>query len=141
MKLILKKELSGLIPMSESYDDFNSIEQGAIVSCEVKSPRNIGLHRKFFAMLNIAYENRQDFEQMSFDNFRREIIARAGFYDMHVNFKGMPVYQAKSISFAKMKQEEFEEVYSRCIDVVLEYVLCDMKSEELKNAVNLVLGF
>ena len=141
MKLILKKELSGFIPLPESYEDFNAIKQGATVSCEIKSPRNIQFHRKFFAMLSIAYENRQDFEQMSFDNFRKEVIARSGHYDMHTNFKGLPVYQAKSISFSKMSAPEFEVLYSQCIDTVLKYVLTGMKDEELRKSVTLIIGF
>jgi len=141
MKLIVKKELSGFIPMSESYEDFNSIKQNEILSCEIKRPRNIQFHRKYFALLNIAYENRQILDNMTFDQFRKEIIKRSGFYDEYRDFLGMMIYDAKSISFAKMKADEFEELYSRSINVILKYILVGMKDEELRKSVNLIIGF
>ena len=141
MKIILKKELSGLMPMPESYEDFNTIAQGKILSCEIKSPRNIRLHRKYFSLLNIVYENRQVFEDMSFDNFRSEIIRRCGYYDKYRNFIGKMEYIPKSISFSKMSQESFEILYSKSIDVILKYVLVGMKDEDLRRSVELVIGF
>ena len=73
--------------------------------------RNLLHHKKFFSLLKYAWEN-SDYEQMmTFEVFRRDVIRRAGFYDEIRTLNGNTEYRAKSISFARMKQDEFEELY------------------------------
>ena len=47
----------------------------------------------------------------------------AGFYESYVNFKGEVRLEAKSLSFDKMNEEEFAQVYKGFLDVVWTRIL------------------
>jgi hypothetical protein len=115
-------------------DVMDSIPVGEIVKAEITRSRNVKLLRKFFALLTVAYENLPENYNMSFDNFREEVIIKAGYYEKYVNFDGATVYKAKSISFAKMDETTFEQVYSDVFDVVLK--ILHVTEEEINEYIN-----
>lgn len=56
MKMLLKKSLSGLVSASSEGDKYlKKIKLNEVVSCEIKKPRNVDHHRKFFALMNHEY--------------------------------------------------------------------------------------
>ena len=99
------------------FDEKRKLRLGQDYEVEVKNPRNVGFHRKFFALLNIGHENTQ--LDMPMDAYRRYITIKAGYYNAYQTPKGL-FYDAKSISFASMSQDEFEEVFSRVLDKIIE---------------------
>jgi len=121
MKVFLVKQgNNSFLPSHNSdYDALKKIKVGQTVSCEIKQPRNIGFHRKFFALINMVFENQEIYDNIDF--LRKELTKKAGFYDVYTNHLGVKCYEAKSISFAKMNQDEFEELYQRFLDAV-EYI-------------------
>ena len=56
MKVFLVKQgNNSFLPSHDSdYETLKKIKVGVTVSCEIKQPRNIGFHRKFFALINLA---------------------------------------------------------------------------------------
>jgi hypothetical protein len=50
------------------------------------------------------------------------------------------VYIPKSISFAKMSQEEFSAFYNRCCDLIAKHFLPGVTSAELHAEVALMIG-
>jgi len=106
------------VPLYPSdFDEKRKLRLGQDYEVEVKNPRNVGFHRKFFALLNIGHENTQ--LDMPMDAYRRYITIKAGYYNAYQTPKGL-FYDAKSISFASMSQDEFEEVFSRVLDKIIE---------------------
>lgn len=71
-------------------------------------------------MLNLAFSNYDT--DTDFDGFRKEIIKRAGFYTVRTNFKGVKEYTAKSISFARMDEVEFSDLYNKSLAVIFRYI-------------------
>lgn len=117
MKFYCRNTLQGLVPLFPSdYDEKRKLRLGQDYEVEVKNPRNVGFHRKFFALLNIGHENTQ--LDMPMDAYRRYITIKAGYYNAYQTPKGL-FYDAKSISFASMSQDEFEEVFSRVLDKII----------------------
>ena len=117
MKLYVKNTLSGLQPLYDSdYSEKKKLKIGQVYLVEIKHPRNILFHKKFFALLNLCYENYET--QMPFESFRRWITIKAGYFNAYETDKGV-FYDAQSIAFGSMNQIEFEEVYSRVLDVVI----------------------
>ena len=130
MKLFVFKSGSKLVPAtSEDKEKIGKMPKGEPFRIEWKRQRNPKFHRKFFALMQFAWENKPESMDSYFpasknvpDEFRQEIIMRAGYYTQHTNFKGVKEYRAKSISFANMSEDEFEELYSACIDVIIRYM-------------------
>ena len=117
MILYVKNTLSGLQPLYDSdFDEKKKLKIGQEYLIEIKHPRNILFHKKFFALLNVCYENYET--QMPFESFRRWITIKAGYFNAYETDKGV-FYDAQSIAFGSMNQIEFEEVYSKVLDVVI----------------------
>ena len=146
----LRKLYNSLVPVGqEDMDALEKFAPNSVLKCEIKRPRNIGFHRKFFALLDVAFEAWEcpvlEYKGQPIsknrEQFRSDITILAGFYTASVNFKGEVRLKAQSISFASMKQDEFEVLYSNFVDVVLAQVLTSYTREELERVVSKILGF
>ncbi len=107
------------------------IKAGEVVKLKLTRPRNYLFHKKFFALLNFAYdywEPKSSFNKWGveatkdFDRFRKDVIVLAGLYDCTYRLNGDTRFEARSISFGSMSEDEFEKLYSACVDVILHYV-------------------
>jgi hypothetical protein len=127
--LLLRSEV-GLLPAdSATREWFSKLKVGKTVVANVSAPRNPLFHRKFFALLQYAFEHwsetNQGIEykgqmvQPDFERFRKDITILAGRYRPVVNIKGEVRVEADSISFARMNAEDFEKLYSQVIQVLL----------------------
>ena len=89
MKVFLVKQgNNSFLPSHDSdYELCKKIKVGSTVSCEIKQPRNVAFHRKFFALINLVFENQEVFDNIDF--MRKEITKAAGFYDEYLNHKGV----------------------------------------------------
>jgi hypothetical protein len=127
MKLTIIKQLNNTFKVANDsdYEKAKKIKVGEPYQCEIKQPRNYKFHKKFFALINMVYENLDVF--MNIDHLREELTKAAGFYDTYINHKNITCYKAKSISFTKMNQEEFEALYDRFKDVIVEAFNWDKK--------------
>ena len=119
MKLNLVKTLSGLKPAFDTdKDQYNKIPMNSILEFDVKITRNVALHRKWFALLNLAYSNQSDYK--NFDWFRQDIMIAVGQFNERINYidGGTVTLEAKSIKFASMGNDEFNSLY----EVTLDYI-------------------
>ena len=132
MKLInIIRTLAGAVPAFESDKKaFSRFKIGEMYPAKILEPRNIKFHRKFFALLNLAFENQERIEK--FNNFRSDVTIQAGFYETYINLNGEEVKVARSISFAKMKNPEFEDLYNACFRVILNKVLIGSTINEIE---------
>lgn len=118
MKLLCRNTISGLVPLYPAdYDIKRKLKLGQDYECDITNPRNVGFHRKFFALLNIGHENTS--LDMPFETYRKYMTVKAGFFKAYQTPKGL-FYDPDSISFASMSQDEFEDVYSRVLDKIIE---------------------
>lgn len=107
----------------------------------VKRMRNVQFHRKYFALLNLAFDYWEPENQVgekNFDRFRKDIIILCGFYEQYIRLDGSTRLQAKSISFASMDEDEFEDLYSKTIDVIIKYVMTNYSGDQLRSIVEQV---
>lgn len=117
MKLFLRNTISGLVPLYPAdFDEKRKLKLGQDYEVEIKMPRNIGFHRKYFALLNVGYENTK--LDLPFDSYRKYIIMKAGYFKAYQTPNGV-FYDAESISFAAMTEDVFEELYGRSMDVII----------------------
>lgn len=149
--IVLAKAAGGaLIPLDQQAVDFLAkLKLGAGVTVEIKRHRNPAFHRKFFALLNLAFEAwepaaatyKGETVGKNFDQFRNDVVVLAGHYEMAVNLKGETRLTAKSISFASMGQDEFEALYSATVNVILSRILTNYTRDDIDNVVEQVLRF
>jgi hypothetical protein len=129
-----------------------NLEAGEILSLDFIIPRNPQFNRKFFALLDVGYEAwepnrvRKSYKGREMaknrEQFREDILILAGFYDQTFDLKGRMRLRAKSVSFAKMDDVEFDRVYQSVVTVLLREVLTTYKDRaELDSVVDRVLGF
>lgn len=150
-EIVLTKAANGaLLPVDQQAQEYVSkLKLGAGIRVTAKQHRNPGFHRKYFALLNLAFDAWEPGDKQykgepvrkNFDQFRNDITVLAGYYEMAVTLKGETRLTAKSISFASMKQDDFERLYSATIDVVLSRVLKNYSRDDLENVVNQLIGF
>lgn len=122
MKIALIKNLNGTF--TPAYDsDFEiakKIKVNSFYEFDFKKPRNYMFHKKFFALINLAYHNQDIYNNI--DDMREDLIIDAGFYRTTENKHGETVKKALSISFASMDEIEFNNLYSRIADVIVKWL-------------------
>ena len=130
MKLLLQNTISGLIPLYASdFDEKRKLRLGETYEADLKVPRNIGFHKKFFALINIGCENSK--LNMPFETYRKYMTIKAGYFNAYQTPKGV-FYEAQSISFSSMDDIIFQDLYSRVMDKIIEDI--GSTSEEIERA-------
>ena len=112
---------------------------GEVLRAKINKPRNIKFHRKYFALLNVAFDNQDKYT--NFEDLRVEVQLKCGWYQEHVTTKGQIVYVPKSIAFSKMDEIEFSELYDKAIDVILKNFCIGSTKEEINQKVLEILNF
>ena len=151
MQVILTKTRAGLIPADPpSQEWFDKLWLGEDIHGEFRRYRNLAFHRKYFALLNLAFDHWQPGEvtsrhgtpEKNFDRFRADLAIMCGFYDVVIRLDGSTRIEAKSISFAKMDQEQFQELYDKTITVLIKRVYGkDWTPEQIDQLVEKYLMF
>jgi hypothetical protein len=152
MEISLIKISGVMLPLTmHDKECVDSLRNNQIINCKVTKKRNVKFHRKFYALLNYAYDlfeppqveiNGNKIEGCKdFEEFRKWLIVKAGYYDVIGYPDGGVRLRAKSIKFSKMDDEEFSRLYSNCIDVVLKYICVQYSEQELENTLNQVMSY
>lgn len=120
MKLFFIKSQGGvLIPAdSECIDNMQKVKNGDTIMIEYKPKRNYQFHKKAFALLNLVLQNQDHYKTV--ENILEVVKFRAGYFETIITHTGKKHYKTKSISFSEMDNLEFEEFYSKIIDVAFE---------------------
>ena len=140
MRVFLKKTFTGLVPVDDQAAKcIKRFGQGEIVKCEIKKPRNYEFHKKAFALFTLVFDNQERYDTL--EDLLVEFKLRTGHYKEHITARGVMVYVPKSISFAQMEECDFQEFYSKAINVALKYFIPGSTREEIDRAVNEVLSF
>jgi len=122
MKILVKKHFGRLIPLYDSdLDKLKSakLKEGETYEIEIVKKRNSLFHRKYFALLNLCFDNQDVFTE--FDELRTYLTCKAGFYKQIETPNGFMI-MPDSISFAKMEQVDFEDLYSKTIQAICNFI-------------------
>lgn len=148
--VLLKTPGGALVPADPQASEYIAkLKLGAPVKAEVKRVRNYQFHKKFFALLDFAFENWEPVEATykgqvvakSRKQFRNDITVLAGFGETTITLKGEVRVVAKSISFASMEQDDFDDLYNATVNVVLRQVLTNYSREQLDEVMDQLQGF
>ena len=143
MKFLVINTPHGLVPYGDDdYEEKKKLKDGATYSVEIKVARNLDFHRKYFAVVSYAWDFLNEAETATFrtkENFRKYLEISAGHCEViyHPRLQEF-VEIPKSISFAKMDNAEFDDLYQRVKDVVFSLIGGRVSEEEFER---LVLDF
>lgn len=148
--IALTKTPIGFIPADpQSTEFYQKVKTGSVIHAEFKQMRNSKFHRKFFALLNLAYEywvpgqinSKYGMPEKNFDRFRKDLIILAGRYHTVIRLDGSVRIEADSISFANMPEDEFERLYNDVLTVIMNKILPDMDKAEIESLAEQFLRF
>ena len=127
MKIYCQVTAQGLVPMYDSdYDEKQRLKIGEKVLCEVTKPRNYEFHKKFFALVRLAYQNLPERLQSMLNCLKLDVGLASIIYQ-----GGRQLIKVGSISFSSMDDTEFETFYQKCVDVILTKYLRGTSRQEL----------
>jgi hypothetical protein len=134
MKLTFLKSVGGVLLPSddECIESMNKIKNGTEIMIEYKQKRNVKFHRKAFALLNLVLKNQDKYSNIN--DLLVEFKLKSGHYEEHITTKGKIIYVPKSIAFSEMDELEFNELYSKFIDIALQHFI-SMSKEELEQQI------
>ena len=123
--VLLCKKRSGMLSPADARA--RSIVQhmslGECAYAQIRRARNPKLHRKFFALVQFAFDNWRVHDApaaQNIDRFRKDLTIAAGFYEVVLGIDGKSHLEAKSIAWDKMGEEEFTPLYEKVVEVLAE---------------------
>jgi hypothetical protein len=111
------------------------------------------LHRKLMALFRLGFDhwdpaaNRKRLTykgapiEKNFDQFRKEVLIQAGFFEASYDAKGRVHLEAKSLAFGKMTDEEKKKAFDSVVNVLLERVLTNYNRDDLEHVVEQLQRF
>ncbi len=124
MEIILVKTLSGFKPAHDSdYEKIKKLKSSEEYKCTVSVPRNLKFHKKYFALINLFFNNQNIYRDI--DDLRHDLTILSGNCIEYVDFNGELRKRPKSISFSSMSQEDFEILYNKTLTIVSDLLKVD----------------
>ena len=134
MKILVTKVGGVLKPAyNKDYDAFLKMPDNEVFQIEYKKERNPAHHRKFFALIKLAFENQEVFQDI--ETMRKCLMIECGYVEELINgITGEVFITAKSISFGSMGQIKFNEVYTNVRDYIAKWL--GISNEDLESNIN-----
>ena len=138
MKINLVVTSEGFRPATDAdFEAKKTLKRGTVVECTLKEYRNDRVHKKYFALINSAWEYLNDAQRKFFydnvDSFRKTVEVSAGHCEPVYNrtrneWLDMP----KSIAFDKMTESEFSALYERVKDVLFSLFISNVNKDDFE---------
>ena len=138
MKMRLVCTASGLKPETDAdYDVKKRLKIGQPYEVTVHHVRNQKVHRKYFALINCAWEylgeQRQSFFNNDKEGFRKTVEVSAGYYEpMWSPTRNEWLQVPKSIAFDKIAEDEFSALYESIKNVLFALFLGNVNKDEFE---------
>ena len=135
----------GLVPLDDvDFEAKKRLKIGSNVKCSITQPRNIGFHKKFFALLTLTFDNLPETVQQQTNIYSIEAMLTAikidlGYFDI-VNVNGNNVVKLRSISFSQMDETQFERFYDLSVTTILNNYLVGTNRNDLLQEVKEFIG-
>jgi len=87
------------------------------LTVDYKKNRNYEFHKKFFALLNIGFENQE--REKTLELYRAKVLIQIGHCDFIFTESGQINYIPKSVSYdAIPDNNEFELIYNKAVEYI-----------------------
>ena len=121
MKITIVKQLNGSFKVAydSDYEKAKKLKVNTEYQCEVKRPRNYEFHKKYFALITMVFNNQEKY--INIDHLRKDLTIASGFYTKRFDINDNEILEPDSISFGNMKQDVFDDLYSKTLDAIVTY--------------------
>ena len=139
MKIKLLNTDIGLKPLyDEDFEEKKKLKRGEVYIASISVFRNVSFHRKYFSLINCAFEYltepQQEFYHNNKEYFRKSLEVSAGYCDAIYNHKLKSFVDIpKSVAFDKMSESEFQDLYRDVKYVINNIILQHISEEEFNN--------
>lgn len=122
MILSVAKKPNGQPEIIEDRDieQWHKVHSGEVLEFKVSRIRDVVQHRKYFAMIKLAFENQQHFENEN--RLRKWAQMKAGYYKAYPAPNGQTIYEPDSIAYSCMDEDDFTQLRARVGDVLIEFL-------------------
>lgn len=135
MKFNVVNTMQGLVPAQDAdFETKRKLRIGEVYQVSIKQLRNYEFHKKYFALINCAWEYQNERVQTHFKEsvelFRKTVEVSAGHCDLVYSIERKEwVEVPKSIAFDKLKETDFQDLYERVKNVLFEIFLEHISAE------------
>ena len=134
VELVMKRTLSGLAPVDRIGEEaLSEYAIGEEVKAAVRKGRHPVFSRKWFALLQVVYPHQDAWP--TFELFRKAVQRACGYFE-EVNGQTFDV----SVSFAKMDQKEFEDLFERTLVLIETRIIPGIDRAEVEREYRNVLA-
>lgn len=139
-ELFLRRTLGGFAAADEATQDaMRSYRINEVYRANVVKPRDLKNHRRYWALVNLVYQNTEGYK--SPDQLHQHLKILAGHCSPVVSkATGETFLIADSISFGSMDEPEFQAFWSRCITAVSEHILPGIEVDAVAYEVEKLIG-
>ena len=142
-KIYVVRTIHGLQPAWDADQQaIAKLKMGETYKAEIVRPRNLAHHKKYWSLINLAFQNLpDDFAITTVDgqtdyirtpaDLHWHVKCQCGIMKRRISLGGKIMYEVGSTSFHKMDQDEFSEFYSRAVDVIIKWILPGVDRAEL----------
>lgn len=129
MLALMRKHFSALRPCNADAEELlKKLKDGLEYSVEVKRPRNLKWHKKYWLACRIIAENMPDATKEAVSDYIKIQTGHVHTVKVRGEFYKFP----KSISFASMDATEWEAFWERAVKVMCEELIAGLDSDELE---------
>lgn len=121
-----------------SAEAIDAIGKNETVAAKITRSRNGKHHRKFFVLIGEVFKNQDRYPTM--EHLLDAIKIGVGHYDTYQLTKTREVVRPRSISYAKMGQEGFEQFYNSVVNYIITKILPGTDKQDLESRVMEILG-
>jgi hypothetical protein len=131
---LFTRTLAGLAPLNDDARDWLRRKKvGAIIKGEFVEPRNGARLRKYWALIDLVYDNLPDRSGFATrEHFEDALRIGAGYFDMVELPSGKKWPRPKSIAFASMPEPEFQTLMDKVVELVRTRFLPTVTDAELR---------
>lgn len=134
-RVIMRKTGMGFIPADDAQAELlPAMQPGQLAQFEIRKPRNLKFHRKYFAMLRATFDMQDQYQNLK--HWRDAVQIAAGHCETFITHTGQVNYKPKSISFADCDETKFNRIYQDAIQAI-----CDHWIKAEPDQLNVILEY
>jgi len=120
-----------------SAEAISALKHKETFTASIRRQRNPKHHRKWWALLSIIFPHQNAFATVQ--DLNNAIKIGVGLFESGKTVDGLPWVSPKSISYAAMDQNAFEQFYDKAVDMILTRIVPTISRADLEAQVHEIL--